>query len=796
MDDLAGQNVGDVARLYPLSLVASIIAVATVAAQISEAISNLRGLGKLPDQLYALKNEVTDLGIVLRQIGDSIEQSDAIQGTDSGSLREVLQRAKEKLAELAKVLGSIADACIGGKTKIVNRAVVWWKEKGHLQALQDDICTVKATLNLMLGASHSHGLNHVQLELREVFFVTSDSAQKNETYTNTLGQDFSKHQMELSARLQQHYQGLDHRLDCFEKLILQQRTMEESSHRVPQQQNFGFRATGGGTHIEAVQIQVAQYGSARCRSWCPCLCHSRKKVSLPGMTELMLGKMFLGYAGLPLLNKKCDFPGCKRRQSPSLTMEYWFPWWFLARNVKMQLSYERNFGPQLQMTMLRRIPDSAQSIKFALQGNIEGLKYLFSQGLASPRDVSDSRGFTLLRWALYNWHYETVQFLIEAGAHVDEISYENVWDFILRGKISPEKQTALRCITVGSDWVEEQNFPLVHQIVFGMSSKALEIEVMENPHAIYQKDVQGRTALNWAAARGQEEHVRILLSYGADPDSMDITGRTVLHQSADSCSAECTRLVLEAGGNPNPVMPVGILRSTPLFAAVRNCKDTLIVKHLLEFNADVNGCGPEGITPLHDVARSLGPHLALLLLEYKADLNVTTRDGRTPITMAIIYNNHEVLKLLLDRWYQYTLCPRSRGLDLLQTVAGHADLETITILAKTPHLKSHRETSANTVISARETLQQRPDKSEDLTAAFEELIAIIEAEPPDDISEEDLMESGFLSCRSTWNAKRESLENLEMTEKDVDSDVDTVESERWEDAKEVFEALQTQVEAL
>ena len=235
-------------------------------------------------------------------------------------------------------------------------------------------------------------------------------------------------------------------------------------------------------------------------------------------------------------------------------------------------------------------------------------------------------------------------------------------DFILRGKISPEKQQALRCITAGSDWVEEQNFALVHQIVFSMSSKALEIELIENPNAIYQEDVQGRTALNWAAARGQQEYVRILLSHGADPNSMDITGRTVLHQAADSCSAEVTRLVLEAGGNPNPVLPVGTLRSTPLYSAVRNCKSTLIVKHFLDFNADVNGCGPEGITPLHDVARSLGPHLALLLLEYKADLNATTRDGKTPITMAIMYNNHEVLKLLLDHWYQYTLCPRLRGL--------------------------------------------------------------------------------------------------------------------------------------
>lgn len=33
-------------------------------------------------------------------------------------------------------------------------------------------------------------------------------------------------------------------------------------------------------------------------------------------------------------------------------------------------------------------------------------------------------------------------------------------------------------------------------------------------------------------------------------------------------------------------------------------------------------------------------------------------------------------------------------------------------------------------------------------------------------------------------------------EKEFDSDEDTVESERWEDAKETFEALQAQVESL
>lgn len=51
--------------------------------------------------------------------------------------------------------------------------------------------------------------------------MTSDSEQKNETYADTLDQDFSRHQMELNASLQEHYQGLDNRLDRFESLLLQ-----------------------------------------------------------------------------------------------------------------------------------------------------------------------------------------------------------------------------------------------------------------------------------------------------------------------------------------------------------------------------------------------------------------------------------------------------------------------------------------------------------------------------------------------------------------------------------------------
>lgn len=54
-------------------------------------------------------------------------------------------------------------------------------------------------------------------------------------------------------------------------------------------------------------------------------------------------------------------------------------------------------GLGLQLVVERRVPDTAESIRYAMEGDIDGLKRLFCEGLASPRDLSDSRGFSLIR---------------------------------------------------------------------------------------------------------------------------------------------------------------------------------------------------------------------------------------------------------------------------------------------------------------------------------------------------------------------------------------------------------------
>lgn len=139
----------------PLSVAASVLALATAAAQISKAISRLRHFGEVPGRVYALKNEVSDLEVVLRQVGHALEQKSLAPDNDQGSLEQILARTKGHLADLAKALERVANACAGGKAKIISKSAIWWKEKTLFQGFQENIRSVKGTLNLMLGAANS-----------------------------------------------------------------------------------------------------------------------------------------------------------------------------------------------------------------------------------------------------------------------------------------------------------------------------------------------------------------------------------------------------------------------------------------------------------------------------------------------------------------------------------------------------------------------------------------------------------------------------------------------------------------
>ena len=125
----------------------------------------------------------------------------------------------------------------------------------------------------------------------------------------------------------------------------------------------------------------------------------------------------------------------------------------------------------------------------------------------------------------------------------------------------------------------------------------------------------GMTALHWAAERGHQEVVELLISSGAVVDTKTRIGKyTPLHLASRSGHGGATRLLLKAGSNPNATTTTS------------------------------------GVTPLHLAAAAIGGADAVAaLLEHGADANATeASSGQTPLIFAAAYNRAASVAKLLD----------------------------------------------------------------------------------------------------------------------------------------------------
>lgn len=256
----------------------------------------------------------------------------------------------------------------------------------------------------------------IRLELESLSTVipqmNDQAAEDNLGLRNEVMDNLAQHQSGVQASLEQVYNQVDQRISKVEDLLKKQGDQVQSE----QEMQFGTvyqprplyrrrRSSERALRLkvlqparsEGIRVRLHQYAST-CQSDCRCNCHTSKKSSTPAMVDRLLGKLFVGYAGLPLINDGCDASECQKSQSPYINVEYWFPLGlFWSQIVRLQVGYQSHLGPQVSLSMLRRVPDSAPCVNFALTGNIDGLKDLFKRGLASPKDVSSTRGYSVLR---------------------------------------------------------------------------------------------------------------------------------------------------------------------------------------------------------------------------------------------------------------------------------------------------------------------------------------------------------------------------------------------------------------
>ena len=258
------------------------------------------------------------------------------------------------------------------------------------------------------------------------------------------------------------------------------------------------------------------------------------------------------------------------------------------------------------------------------EGHLEVVKLLLEA--KANREARDSEDRTALLLAANSGHAETVKLLLEVGAD--------------KGVFDSYDMTALH-IAAGNG----------HAAVVKLLLEAgAETEAVTD---------QSWTALHCAAAFGRTEVVKLLLEAGAEKEAVTDQSWTALHCAAAFGRTEVVKLLLEAGAEKEAVTDQSW---TALHGAAAFGR-TEVVKLLLEAGAEKEAADSIQRTALHfaaafgraeaNVAGMSVAHLeqgcmkvVKLLLAARADQNLPDFDGKTPMDLAILRENHTIENLL------------------------------------------------------------------------------------------------------------------------------------------------------
>ena len=158
-------------------------------------------------------------------------------------------------------------------------------------------------------------------------------------------------------------------------------------------------------------------------------------------------------------------------------------------------------------------------------------------------------------------------------------------------------------------------------------------------------EVDGTTALHWAARANDAATVELLLRAGATATRANRYGVMPLSVACMNGNAPIIALLLKAGANANTVLPGGetALMTTARTGSLEGVK--LLLAHGADINAKEAG---RGQTALMWATSEGHTDVVKLLLESGADVKARSAGGFTPFLFAVRDGRLEITKMLLD----------------------------------------------------------------------------------------------------------------------------------------------------
>ncbi|EPS35396.1 hypothetical protein H072_11240 [Dactylellina haptotyla CBS 200.50] len=688
----------------PLSITASILAVTGAAAACTKTINFIiQTSRKAPAEVQSLNNELSELQILLSRVEDAdrtIQQTKASVAAATRSndptlrwdddLLKILDKARNRIASLNRLLDEVAAAQITGKIKL---ARIWFVRRDDIVAFKEDMRQLRTDLLLLLSAHILNSSSRIELSVTGISLQTASTEQSNNALVQET--DFLRHsQSRIQASVDQLRQPTDEIAEKQTQILQGVQDLVETfrSSSAPKVTDFGPRKSHptSGNLDTYFKVTAETVG---CSQYCICTCHHRSSIATPGVLRHIIGFLFIGYVGSPVFKtKKCSQKSCKGQGRSSVHVTYYFPSWWMNRVLIGAADVSNQGISNARITYQARVQLATETILWAAAwGNLDFVKLLLQNRQARPDDMDIEDDVSALHLAVVNNRVEMCRFLLHWGADPNLSSIYGVTPAkaacaLALGHKNPSQEiNSIAELFDIHEYIEQEEFTHIHKVVLNLALGNLDDQLQSDTSLIDVPDASGRTPLWWAASRGDAEKLKILIQHGADFDFPDHRSRAPLHITCESGHSECVDLLLAAGANHTARDRTGF---SPLAVwAWSSYADTeeislSIGRSLIKAGTDPNVRDNDLVTPLMNAA-SYNQHLhARFLLENGADPDALNCVGQSALTYAVRNNGHETLRLLHEYGAKHA---KSSGNGVSPTHVVHiaaesANLETLEIL--------------------------------------------------------------------------------------------------------------------